>query len=266
MNSLTRILSISKKEIRLNLRFPFQYFINNLVTPIKTSVLMYLIYRGFLSGSDFNIGNLNKSNYQTFVLIGTTCHALFINCQGVFRNTFATEKYWQTLTAIFASPASIFEIVSGYALGNSVVHIAISFALLSVACLLGSIPLYNLLLCIAPILLLILTAFGIGIIGATISLVNEGKSYIYDYLSQAFIFLSCFYYPIDTLPSALRPIASFLPTYQASQIIQKLFIGGGFYHNYLASLLWLTSFAFATIIIASIILDKSLRRFGIVGY
>jgi ABC-type polysaccharide/polyol phosphate export permease len=230
MNPIARIAAVADKEFRLNLRFPMEYVASNLVTPIKSAILMYLIYHGLLKDSQTSLGVLNKQNFQVYVLIGTTCHSLFIASLSTFRSRMSSEKYWQTIAATLVSPASILEVIMGFIIGSVGIHLCFSILILGVTAYLFSIPLSIFLISIYFLFVITLIGFGFGLVGTTFSLVWEGKAFIFDYSIQIIIFASCFYYPIETLPKFLHKSVALLPTFQASQMIQHLFLFNDFVH------------------------------------
>lgn len=265
LQGIERIKAVAKKEWRLNLRFPMEYFASNLVSPIKNAVLMYLLYRGFLKGSENSLGVLNGENFQVFVILGTTCHSLFNASMQTFRFKMITEKYWMTIMATLVSPASILEVIAGFILGSIAIHLFVGALILCVTAYFFSIPLAYVGMGILCLFLVSLLGFGFGLIGTTISLVWEGKTYLFDYALQAVAFLSCFYYPVETLPVSLHGVVKVLPTYQASQLIQTLYLSG-IPADFATLLGYVVVSSLLILCIPAFFLDYSMKKYGIVGY
>jgi len=185
MNRRKRILAIALKEWRLNTRFLTVYLADNLVSPVKTTVLMYLIYAGLLVKGNASLGGLNRDNFQVYVLLGTTCHTLLMSCVFLFRTKMVMEKWWQTVTATLISPASTIEVVLGFLIGSGTINFVISGLIFTVVAFLFPVPFHALAGSILVLLMLGLFGFGIGMVGAAISLSWEGKSFFFDYGARA---------------------------------------------------------------------------------
>jgi ABC-type polysaccharide/polyol phosphate export permease len=264
VKAIKRILAVSSKEWLLNLRFPVDYLVNNAVNPLKTAVLMFLIYRGFLTENQ-HLGLVGKGTYAIFVLIGTSCHSLFLNSVLTFRTKMVAEKYWLTILGTLVSPASIFEVIGGFIIGSVGIHLFFSACMLVVVAFFFKATVSTVLISMLLMFLISIIGFGLGLILTTINLVWEGKMFLFDYGLQLIIFLSCFYYPIETLPNFVRPSVHLLPTYRAAEAIQHLFIFGSVEH-FPQVLLYLAVSAVIILCVPAIFLDYSIKRFGITGY
>lgn len=265
MKSLQRILAVAAKEWRLNLRFSTEYFASNAVSPIKAAILMYLLYRGLLGGTRASLGMVTHENFQVFVVLGTTCHSLFMASLFTFRFKMLTEKYWQTFTGTLVSPASIFEVIAGFILGSILIHLLVGIVvMLAAAFFFGLTPL-QFFASLGILFCLMVFGFGVGLIGTTVNLVWEGRTWMFDYAVQALVFLSCFYYPIETLPEFLRGMVTWLPTFQATQLIQSLVLVG---HApfWQAQVAYIVVSSLLVLILPALYMDYAVKRFGLVGY
>jgi ABC-type polysaccharide/polyol phosphate export permease len=265
MNATRRISAIASKEWRLNSRFPMEYLAANLVSPMKSAVLMYFIYRGLLKNHEQQLGMLNGGNFTSYVFLGTTCHSLFMSSVYTFRSKMMMEKYWQTITATLISPASVIELILGFMIGSGSINLLISGAIFAVTTILYPVPVHAFLGALTLLLMLSFLGFGFGMIGTTISLCWEGKSFVFDYLMQAIIFLSCFYYPIETLPKSIHGFIKFLPTYQVTHLIQELFLLKD-YGPIGLSVAYVALSCAVVLVIPALIFDFSIKKYGIVGY
>jgi ABC-type polysaccharide/polyol phosphate export permease len=226
---------------------------------------MFFIYRGLLKNSGQSLGLLNGGNYQSYVFLGTTCHSLFMASVYTFRSKMVMEKYWQTVTATLISPATVLELILGFMIGSGAVNLLISGVIFALTTFFFPVTFAAFASSLGLLLMLSFLGFGFGMIGTTISLCWEGKSFLFDYFMQALIFLSCFYYPIETLPVPFHGIVQVLPTYQVSHMIQMLFLSQS------SSPIWL-SFGYVTVtciivlLVPAFFFDYSIKKFGIVGY
>ncbi len=225
---------------------------------------MYFLYRGLLH-SHQAFGLLDRNNFQIYVLLGTTCHSLLMACVYTFRSKMVMEKWWQTVTATLISPLSTLELLAGYLIGSGSLNFLISALIFSGVSLLFPVTASTFFLSILILFLIALWGFGIGMIGATLVLCWEGKSFLFDYGIQAIIFLSCFYYPIETLPNWFHSVIHLLPTFHASQIIQELFLVGKSTHL-MESLAYVTASAVFAVVIPALFFNYSVKKYGIVGY
>jgi len=265
MKVTERVLAIADKEWRLNLRFPMEYIATNVVNPFKSAVVMYFLYRGLLTTGDHSLGVLNRATFPMYVVLGSTCHSLFMASLYTFRTKMVSEKYWQTITATLVSPASILEVIAGFIIGSVGIHLVISSLIVGVVSWFFNVPFSVFATSILLLLLISLLGFGFGLIGTTFSLVWEGKAFLFDYSIQGLIFLSCFYYPLETLPRTIHPLVKLLPTYQAGQMIQHLFIFGS-HPNFVSYLSMLTVGTLFILCLPAFFLDYSIKKYGIVGY
>lgn len=265
MRTLERIGAVAAKEWRLNLRFSMEYFASNAVSPIKAAILMYLLYRGLLNGTNSSLGIVNQSNFQVFVLIGTTCHSLFMASLFTFRFKMLTEKYWQTFTGTLVSPASIFEVIAGFILGSILIHLFVGTLVLLAAMVIFHLTFAQFAAALGVLLCLMIFGFGVGLIGTTVNLVWEGRTWVFDYAVQALVFMSCFYYPIETLPEFLRGPVKILPTFQATHLVQNLILVGS-----APDWPWVVTYIVMTslivLILPALYMDYAVKKFGLVGY
>lgn len=243
-----------------------EYFAANLISPVKSAILMYFIYSGLLQGTQ-SLGLLDRSNFKLYVILGTTCHSLFMASVYIFRSKMVTEKWWQTVTATLISPATTLELIAGFMVGSGALNLAISFSVFGVLTLFFPITLSMFLTSVLILFILALFGFGVGLLGATVALCWEGKSFLFDYGIQALIFLSCFYYPIETLPRSIHGFIQLLPTYHASQLIQQLFLVGSSYQSQtVLSFTYVTISGIVVLILPAFFFNYSVKKYGIVGY
>lgn len=243
-----------------------EYFAANLISPVKSAILMYFIYRGLLHGTQ-SLGILDRSNFTLYVLLGTTCHSLFMACVYIFRSRMVTEKWWQTVTATLISPATTLELIAGFMVGSGALNLVISFSIFGLLALFFPVTLPAFLTSVLILFILALLGFGVGLLGATVALCWEGKSFLLDYGIQALIFLSCFYYPIETLPHPIHGFIKLLPTYHASQLIQQLFlVGSSSQSQTVLSFTYVTISSIIILLLPAFFFNYSVKRYGIVGY
>lgn len=264
-SSLNRVSAIASKEWRLNLRFATEYFIGNFVTPVKSALVMILIYSGFFKASDIFLTSVTKENYIGYVLVGSILHSQFTNSAGLLSGKFVAEKYWQTALGTLLSPATISEVTLGYAIGSGGMTTLVNILLLGVVTFFFPISFSSFLMAVGILLLISALGYSLGLLGATIGLVWEGKLFLYHYGMQVLTFFSCLYYPIGVIPEALQPIVRWMPTYQIGEAMHNLYFGI-LNTNALFSVIYMLITTTATFLVAGYLYNSSIRKYGIVGY
>lgn len=263
--SLERILAIALKEWRLNLRFTGEYFINNLFTPLKSALVMIFLYSGFFKATDIFLGSVTKDNYLGYVLLGSILHSQLNNAAGILNGKLVAEKYWQTALATLLSPASIYEVLLGFAIGSGGITIFVNIVLLALVTLFYPISIASFFMAVLVVGLMALLGFGLGLIGATIGLVWEGKQFLFGYAFQVLTFISCLYYPIGIMPQFVQPIVTYMPTYQLGEVLHSIYFGA-VNANIIYSILYMLATCFAVLIGAGCLYNHSIRKYGIIGY
>ncbi len=264
MNAKTRVMAVARKEWRLNLRFPAEYFIHNLVSPVKSAILMIFIYSGFFKTAG-NFGNMTKENFIAYVLLGSILHSQLTTSIGIFRGKLVMEKYWQTAMATLLSPASIYEVLAGYALGSGGISFLVNIGLLSAVTFVWPVSAGTYLLSLFVLFLMALLGFGLGLIGATIGLCYEGKSFAFDYGVQLITFLSCFYYPVEILPKVIKPFVTIMPTYQLGEALHNFYLSLPV-GNVFLSVAYMLVTIFLVVFAGGALFDYSIRKQGVIGY
>lgn len=266
MSAARRIFAVAQKEWRLNMRFAWQYFSDNLIAPTKTGILMYCIYHGLLKEVGQTLGMIDRANFALYVLVGTICHTLVAAAIYSFRSRMRDEKFWQTITATILSPISVMEVVLGFVVGSVGPNLLISAVMLIVTVQLFPVPFDTAVTAMLVLLLLAFLGFGLGVLGSTIALCWEGKAFLFDYAMQAMFFLSCFYYPLEVLPRVLHPVALVLPTYQASRLLHELFVLGISPLHSPGALVYILLSALTLLYLPALFWNYSIRRYGVEGY
>jgi len=256
-------LAIAKKEVILDLRFKWNFFFSYMLMPVKWFLLFILIYFGFYTFGAGNLGWVSIDNYLTFLLFGTLFHFIVITSLRVYAQKFKQEKFWQTIQGILIAPLGNFSLVIGIALSGLLYLFFILLFTFIAAYIINQVSIGIFLFTLVVVLISYLSLQGIGLIYASFTLTNENFMFLFVYLELLITTLSCFYYPIDVIPRALRPIIYLNPVYHANLIVKKLWITGTYN---IWSFIFLIIFAILSLILGMIIFKRMLRKLGVRGY
>jgi len=260
---LYRIFAIVKRQILLNLRFKWDYFMKTIIFPLKSLVAFFVVYSGFFYSGATNIGSITRETYIIFLLLGMILMAIFNTGWQMISVSFMREKFWQTIQGILSSPAKKIEIMLGYGIGELVNILPLLLLSLILCYVITPINIINLLYVIILLLMMYLTILGVGFIRAALTLSNENLS---AFLTPAFwglAFISCFYYPVTSLPKFIRPLAELNPIYHTNFVIKSLWIHNTFN---IKSLFYLFLLSLISLTIGIYIFNKVWKKMGIQGY
>ena len=218
--------------------------------------LLYLLGLGF--GLGMFVGDIEGLPYLVFLASGIVASsamntASFEALYSVFTRMIPQRTY----EAMLATPLTVDDIVAGEMLWCATKSLISGIAILIVASFLGVVNSFSALLVI-PVLFLI------GLCFSGLALVMTSFSRSYDYFNYYFtlfitpMFIFCgVFYPIETLPDFLEPVARALPLAHAIALTRPLIAGlpveSAFIH-----ILALAAYALAGYYIAVILIRKRL--------
>ncbi len=217
---------------------------------------LYLLGLGYGLGQF--VGNIEGMPYLMFLASGmvafsATNTASFEALYSVFTRMVPQRTY----EAMLATPLTVDDIVAGEMLWCATKSLVSGTAILVVAALLGAVSGISAILVI-PILFLT----GLCFSGLALMMTAVSRSYdFFNYYMTLFItpmFLFCgVFYPIETLPDFLEPIAKALPLAHTIELTRPL-ISGGTVDNPLVHLLALSGFALFGYYVAVVLIRKRL--------
>ncbi len=259
----SRILAIAKRQVILNLRFKWDYFMQTFIFPLKSLVAFLVIYLGFFYSGATNIGGITRENYIVFLLLGMMFMTIFSRGWNIIAESFMQEKYWQTIQGVLTSPAKKLEIILGYGIGG-LVNIAPLLLLSLIFCyIIIPISIINFVYIVILLLLMYLAILGAGFIHASLKLTNENIAALLTPAFWAWVLISCFYYPITSLPKFIHPIVNLNPIYHANYVIKHLWIYNTFN---IKSLFYLSLLSLMSLSAGIYIFNKVWKKIGIQGY
>ena len=217
---------------------------------------LYLLGLGYGLGQF--VGDINGVPYLVFLASGmvafsATNTASFEALYSVFTRMVPQRTY----EAMLATPLTVDDIVAGEMLWCATKSLISGTAILVVAAFLGAVSSTGAILVI-PVLFLT----GLCFSGLALMMTAVSRSYdFFNYYMTLFItpmFLFCgVFYPIETLPNFLEPIARALPLAHTIELTRPL-IAGGTIDNPLWHLLALSLFALVGYYIAVVLIRRRL--------
>ncbi len=223
---VSQILAVAQKEIKLNFRFKYNYFLELLLRPIRLLALFFIVYSGFFYRGSAGIGDITKENYIIFLALGALMNFYFLMGFDMVSLKFRQEKFWRTIQAIFISPVNKLSLIFGIGLSELVRLVFISVILILPIYVLIPVSGAKFLLIILVIMLIYFGIIGISFIEGAFWLTNENYVFIFKYFFWGWGFISCFYYPIEALPEFIHPLVLANPVYHALLIIRNLWTEG----------------------------------------
>lgn len=165
-------------------------------------------------------------DYKEYVATGVVATAVLFSSAfpGMF-NTFIRWQFQRTYDAILAAPVDVEELVTAEILWISLRAGVYGLAPLAVGIAFGLKPEPGMLL-VAPVGFL--TGFGFAAFGVTIAAVAktiDNFNYITSAVLTPMFLVAGTFFPITTLPAALRTIAKFNPLYHCVQLVRDASLG-----------------------------------------
>lgn len=255
-------MAIAKKELKLGLRFKINFFSSVVLNPLLYSLWFALIYAGFFSFGTSNVAGVTPSTLIPFLILGGLANIIYRTGYYAFDTKFMAEKYWHTIEGTLIAPINRISILLGIGL-IEILRISIFLlAGIGIAFFMYSPSLIRLFIVIFTMILLCLMTLGMGLVKAGFILANENMLAIFQYLNYDFMFLSCFYYPIEALPSWIHPFVMINPVYHAVILIRDAWFGLPI------SLLSLGIVSFITLLsllLGTMLFSLTWRKLGITG-
>jgi len=264
LKQIDEVIAITKKEFKISIRFKASYLLNTFVNPVLSIIPLFIIYYGFLHyGGAEGLGGIDLTNYIVFLVFGVIGQAFFYNGINTFADKFKEEKYWKTIESLFIAPITYLSLIAGVGINISLKLFPMLFIFILIASVNSFASIGNILLIVSMTLVMLLFCLGVGLIFGALTLFSENFYPPFRYFFAGWTLLSCFAYPIEVIPEALRFLVVFNPVYQAVTFSRVLWI-----HNIV---LW-KSFAFVAIlalimpVIAVYVFKIAWKRMEIQGY
>jgi ABC-type polysaccharide/polyol phosphate export permease len=268
--NIIQILSISEKELKLHLRYGFNFALQ-FIKPLISIFIPYIILTKIFSLSEaFYFDYYTAYNFLLFLLIAFSINYMF-GILKLYKDTFRREKIWQTLKGLIIAPFNRFNLIVGILLTELIIIIPTVAIFIIICYLLFPIPLINLLYFCLIFLAIIIIFMGIGVLIGVIDIVNEDISNLLLYATQFISWLSCVTYPLKIFPKILQFFIKLNPFYYIFDLLRLSWWAGIDPVEASRYITWqhyfiLISMTIGIPIIGLYSFDRIYNRYGISGY
>jgi len=276
MKILSDSLAIAEKELKLNLRYKWGFFISNFLNPLVRAVPFLLVYYGVFAaaGSSFSVGEVTDATFVVFLLLGILVDVFLHSGLTAFSDKFMREKFWETINAFLVAPTHKLALVLGFGISESIAILPTLLFFLLVVFLWHPVSPVVMLFTLVVLVGAFMIALGVGLLFGSAALFNENFIPIFGYMRIIWVFFSCFYYSIEVLKFSvagfiidLRLLAELNPIYQAVAIIRSVwFYGFDSVLNMLPQFVYFAAFVIVVPLVSVFIFRKLFRYFDIEGY
>ena len=152
----------------------------------------------------------------------------------------------------------------GVGLAESAGLIFIILVCFGAALLVAPVSIWKVVCVLSVVLLTYMGSLCVGLILGSIVLTRENLVFLLEYFFWFWVFLSCFYYPIDSLPKFFHPLVEINPIYHAVLLIRKLWSGAE--GSYALHFYFVLLFPLSSLGIGSVLFDKIVNKWNVSGY
>ncbi|MBO3801292.1 MAG: ABC transporter permease [Thermoproteota archaeon] len=272
LNELKVILAVTKKELKLYLRYPVWVLFDALMPLLW--VLSSIIYSKALVGSSYSIHLATLAttgDYVSFIVVGMIVSSFAFSTLWGMSYALRGEQWSGTLETTFLAPCSRFSILLGKALSSMLTTSLWVVLQLIVSTLIFNLNVRLINLPIALFLLLIaLPSFlGIGFSLAGIVLEFKEHSAFVNFLTALFSLLLPISYPLVVLPPFLRYFSYLLPPTYAIEGMRNVLILDSSLSELINLILPLIFFDIFWLLLGSLVFlaeEKRVMKKGTLGY
>jgi ABC-type polysaccharide/polyol phosphate export permease len=219
-----RIYGIFKGELLLNLRFKWRFLLEALFR-LRASFLFFFMYYGFFQGGARGIGDVTRQNYVVFLLLGLIIFSVFTQGFNAPSRSFLEKKWWGALPGLFASPVTTMDLLVGIGLAALVEVAPLILLSIALSWFVMPVAIQTILSLLLVLAIMYIGVLGLGILRAAFVITNENVEAWFNIAYWAAIALSCFYYPIESLPPLLHPVVHLNPFYHANVVGKAVWLG-----------------------------------------
>ena len=226
--------------------------------------LIDVITWGFFSAYLAFSGNLGRPRAE-FLVVAAIVWSLFRGMQRDIAVGLLSEIWARNLTMLLATPLTLGEYIAGVTLlgvGKAVISTLFAISLAKLVYVSTSVPRLLMIVPLSLDLFVFGFAVGIFITGLIIRYSTRVQSIAWS-VTGILLPVSCVFYPMSALPTALRPVAWLLPTAQVFEGIRQI-VAGGFFPWRQAITGWILALAFAVLAVATFrLLVRRARDLGL---
>lgn len=215
MTNIRILFSTFKLHLSQSLsRATFRFCI--IVQPLIYTFILYMMYK-----------NSSYTNYANYVILGSGLTSLWSSICFSSAGDIERERYMGTLENLFCSPSKFTTIVLGKVLANTFLGLSGMVLSLVFTRVFFNANLHiehGVLFCIAFILM-IFSFISVSLVIAPIFTLSKNARALMNCLEYPIFILCGFVFPIDILPSFIRPLSYILPPTWAVKIIRDSSLG-----------------------------------------
>ncbi|MBU1674091.1 ABC transporter permease [Patescibacteria group bacterium] len=254
------------KDMKNLFRFKVAVF-NFVFAPFLTMISFMMVYSAvFFVGGVEDLGYVQQSNYIIYLLTGFMAYSCF--SVSWRKTTMLDEKVMLTLEGILLTPRNRLYIMVGKGAKAlfEVMIVVIMFTAI-IAFFHPTIDWLSLFYGALALFLVFIIFLNIDFMVSAIGLAEEGiSSFFSTYLPRFILIISCVYYPIESIPEQLRFIVYINPAYYGVNMFRSGFMQADLPFGIAGPLIYLLILAIIIPILAVLLFNWILRKWGIKGY
>ncbi|MGZ4932864.1 MAG: ABC transporter permease [Halobacteriota archaeon] len=198
-----------------------------------------------------------NARFIDFFAPGLACLAIWNITTLLTLQAFVGERTSGTLPRLLASPLRESELVAGYSIAYGTLGIVQSGLLLGVGVLFFNVLVVgNVVLAFATIALLALASQALGILLSSVARNDREAGQFMPLLMLGAIILSGIIWPIEAIPTWLRPVSYLIPTTYAVEAVRSVMMRGWGLSMIWIDIVALVGFASAFLVLAVVMLKK----------
>jgi len=220
--------AIARKELLTNLRYPLQ-----LVTEVAQPLYQFLI-PALLLGASFAVGGraiglksmTGTENLAGYLFLGVVVGGMVSTAFWDMAFSFKREMDAGTLEQTWLSPTRPETFVLGRAISGGLTSVTASVVLIAIGmAFFGATVGHGLWLALPALLLAMASMVGIGYLVASACLMLREPNFFVDATNFVFAMISGVAFPVAVLPWFIKPVAYFLPTTYAVDLLRVYALG-----------------------------------------
>jgi len=222
---LRQTWACARKDLEIGLRFKLGFVLGTFTPALINLGLFTTVFFGFFKTGAPGLVDLNRDNFVAFSIVGALAATFFLNSFQSFQGRFGSEKYWQTIPAMLASPLSPWSLLLGIGLSDAIRLAGMVAVFLGAAYIFLPVGPSVVVVSFFLIALLYMMVSGLSMIRGALFLVNENYDTVIQYFVTATAYFSCFYYPASFIPSSLQVFAFINPVFFVVDSVRNLWLG-----------------------------------------
>ncbi len=200
------------------------------------------------------------AEFSDFLVPGVIAFAIFLLTTLLTLLTFTSEKVNGTLDRLLVSPATEFDTVSAYSLAFGVIGAVQSIILVSYGIIVFDLMIEgSVLISFLIVSFLAMTSQSMGIFFSSAAKTQVQAVQMFPFIVLPTFLLSGIFWPINALPSRIRPLSNVLPPTHAAEALRSVMIRGWGLWDVLQEILAIIGFFIVFVTLSTISLKLTRR-------